>query len=90
MARDRRPINAAGSFGYEAEHYDVSRKIGAERLFPEVESQPREAVIAVARVSCREQIGHFTGRRPIHIAEVLATGIATATSGQPETMAADD
>ena len=27
----------AGSFGYEAEHYEVSSKIGEERLFPAVE-----------------------------------------------------
>ena len=71
----------AGSFGYEAEHYEVSRKIGAERLFPKVEAQARETVIAVAGVSCREQIGHFTKRRPIHIAEVLATRIAARPAG---------
>jgi FAD/FMN-containing dehydrogenase/Fe-S oxidoreductase len=68
----------AGSFGYEAEHYDVSRTIGSERLFPTVEAQDRATVIAVAGVSCREQIGHFTSRRPIHIAEVLASRIAPA------------
>ena len=26
----------AGSFGYEAEHYEVSKKIGEERLFPAI------------------------------------------------------
>jgi Fe-S oxidoreductase len=66
----------AGSFGYEVEHYDVSRKIGAERLFPKVEEQTADTVIAVAGVSCHEQIGHFTRRRPIHIAEVLAARLA--------------
>ena len=68
----------AGSFGYEAEHYEISRKIGAERLFPAVESQPRDAIVAVTGVSCREQIGHFTSRRPLHLAEVLAERLATA------------
>jgi Fe-S oxidoreductase len=63
----------AGSFGYEVEHYEISRKIGAERLFPKVEAQDQETLIAVAGVSCREQIDHFTGRRPLHIAEVLAS-----------------
>jgi hypothetical protein len=33
-------------------------------------------VIAIAGVSCREQIDHFTGRRPLHIAEVLASRLA--------------
>src|SRR6185437_5540808 len=62
----------AGSFGYEVEHYEVSRKVGAERLFPKVEEQAADTVIAVTGVSCHEQIGHFTKRRTSHIAEVLA------------------
>ncbi|MFT4040896.1 MAG: FAD-linked oxidase C-terminal domain-containing protein [Thermomicrobiales bacterium] len=66
----------AGSFGYEAEHYDVSKKIGEDRLFPAVEAMPETAVISVAGVSCRQQIGHFTGRHSRHIAEVLAERIA--------------
>lgn len=70
----------AGSFGYEAEHYEVSRKIGAERLFPKVAEQAGDTVIAVTGVSCHEQIGHFTNRRPIHIAEVLAARIADTVS----------
>ncbi|HBY46289.1 MAG TPA: FAD-binding oxidoreductase, partial [Chloroflexi bacterium] len=62
----------AGSFGYEAEHYDVSRKVGEERLFPRVRTTPPETTIAIAGVSCHQQIEHFTGRRVQHIAEVLA------------------
>ncbi len=80
----------AGSFGYEIEHYDVSRKVGAERLFPKVEEQSRETVIAVTGVSCREQIGHFTKRRPVHIAEVLASRLSpVSVVGQPVAQAAD-
>jgi FAD/FMN-containing dehydrogenase/Fe-S oxidoreductase len=84
----------AGSFGYEAEHYEVSRKIGEERLFPKVEEQASDTVIAVAGVSCREQIGHFTSRRPVHIAEVLASRLDPASSTRPaeskaEAVAAD-
>ncbi len=80
----------AGSFGYEIEHYDVSRKVGAERLFPKVEEQARETVIAVTGVSCREQIGHFTKRRPVHIAEVLASRLASVSvAGGAEEQAAD-
>ncbi|CAA9574156.1 MAG: Fe-S protein, homolog of lactate dehydrogenase SO1521 [uncultured Thermomicrobiales bacterium] len=66
----------AGSFGYEAEHFDVSRKIGEERLFPAVAAAPAETAIAVAGVSCRQQIEHFTDRGTRHIAEVLAGRIA--------------
>ena len=60
----------AGSFGYEAEHYDVSRKIGEERLFPAVAEQGEDTVIAVSGVSCRQQIEHFTERKTTHIVEV--------------------
>ncbi len=66
----------AGSFGYEAEHYDVSQKIGEERLFPMVAEQSDETTIAIAGVSCRQQIEHFTERKAIHIVEVLAGRVA--------------
>lgn len=66
----------AGSFGYESEHYEVSRTIGEDRLFPAVREAARDAVIAVTGVSCRHQIEHFTGRRTQHIAEVLAGRIS--------------
>jgi Fe-S oxidoreductase len=77
----------AGSFGYEAEHYDVSRMIGEERLFPAVEAADESTTISVAGVSCRQQIEHFTGRRGSHIAQVLAERIAPGhawTSRPPE------
>jgi FAD/FMN-containing dehydrogenase/Fe-S oxidoreductase len=70
----------AGSFGYEAEHYDVSRKIGEDRLFPAVNSATESTVVAVAGVSCRQQIEHFTSRQTTHIAEVLAERIAPGHS----------
>lgn len=66
----------AGSFGYEAEHYEVSKKIGEDRLFPAVASTGEATTVSVAGVSCRQQIEHFTGRKSRHIAEVLASRIA--------------
>ena len=74
----------AGSFGYETEHYEISRKIGAERLFPKVAAQAPDTVIAVAGVSCREQIAHFTGRRPVHVVEVLASRLEPAVQSAAE------
>ncbi|MBA3415100.1 MAG: hypothetical protein H0U10_07755, partial [Chloroflexia bacterium] len=73
----------AGSFGFETEHYDVSRKIGEERLFPAVEAASARTVVAVAGVSCRQQIDQFTDRLPVHIAEVLASRIAPGHNWQP-------
>jgi len=65
----------AGSFGYESEHYGISKAIGEDRLFPAVRKADNETVIAVSGVSCSHQIEHFTGRKTRHIAEVLADRI---------------
>jgi len=60
----------AGSFGYEKEHYDISIAIGRRRLFPAVEKNPAAIVVAPG-ISCRQQVEHATGRRPLHPAEAL-------------------
>ncbi len=65
----------AGSFGFEAEHYEVSRAMGALRLFPAVEAASAATEIAITGVSCRQQIGHFTSRRPRHAVELLADAL---------------
>jgi FAD/FMN-containing dehydrogenase/Fe-S oxidoreductase len=73
----------AGSFGYETEHYEVSRKIGEERLFPRVRAASEATVIGVAGVSCRQQIEHFTDRTVKHIAEILAEQVRPGHEWQP-------
>lgn len=61
----------AGSFGYEAEHYDVSMKVGELVLFPTVRQQPAEVIIAAPGTSCRHQIKDGTSRKAKHPAEIL-------------------
>jgi FAD/FMN-containing dehydrogenase/Fe-S oxidoreductase len=70
----------AGSFGFEKEHYDVSMKVGEERLFPAVRNAPADAEIAVTGVSCRQQIEDGTGRKARYLAEVLAEALPAAGS----------
>ena len=65
----------AGSFGFEAEHYDISRRMGQLALFPAVEAAPATTEIAITGVSCRQQIDHFTSRRPRHAVEFLAEAL---------------
>jgi hypothetical protein len=48
-----------------------------------VEATSANTVIAVAGVSCRQQIEHFTSRHTVHIAEVLAGRIAPDHSWRP-------
>ena len=61
----------AGSFGYEAEHYDVSMTMAERRLLPAVRSLGADGTVVAAGTSCRHQIMHGTGRRALHPAEVL-------------------
>ena len=56
----------AGSFGYEQEHYDISRKIGEEVLFPAVNQLKDSHTIVANGFSCRHQIQHFTGVKARH------------------------
>ncbi|MEJ3655959.1 FAD-linked oxidase C-terminal domain-containing protein [Actinomycetes bacterium KLBMP 9759] len=61
----------AGSFGFEAEHYDVSMTVGEDRLFPAVRAEPAGTVVAATGVSCRQQIAHGTQRKALHPVELL-------------------
>ena len=61
----------AGSFGYEAEHYDVSMKMGELALLPAVRNAGADALIVADGTSCRHQIADGAGRRALHVARVL-------------------
>lgn len=65
----------AGAFGYEKEHYDISMKVGEERLFKAVRSAGEGAVIAAVGTSCRHQIADATGKRARHWAEILVEAL---------------
>ena len=65
----------AGSFGYEAEHYDVSMKMAELSLLPAVRNSP-EALLVADGTSCRHQIADGTGRQAIHVARVLVQALA--------------
>ncbi|MCA9983009.1 MAG: FAD-binding protein [Anaerolineales bacterium] len=65
----------AGSFGYEAEHYDISLRMGERRLLPAVRESDAETLIVAAGVSCRQQIKHGTGRTALHPAEMLRNAL---------------
>ncbi|MDZ4747414.1 MAG: FAD-binding protein [Saprospiraceae bacterium] len=60
----------AGSFGYEAKHYEVSKKMAERVLVPTIEDHP-EATLIANGFSCRHQIADFAGRDAIHIAEAF-------------------
>jgi len=66
----------AGSFGYEAEHYEISQAMAERRLLPAVREMGEGTVAVAAGTSCRAQIAHGTGRKALHPAEVLAAALA--------------
>ncbi|AKU09413.1 FAD-binding and (Fe-S)-binding domain-containing protein [Haloferax gibbonsii] len=64
----------AGSFGYEEEHYELSKGIG-EILFGQVDESPGDVVTAPG-ASCRSQLGDRPGEsRPPHPIEKMAEAL---------------
>ncbi|WP_436901762.1 FAD-binding and (Fe-S)-binding domain-containing protein [Halovenus halobia] len=64
----------AGSFGYEQEHYDLSKSIG-QILFDQVEDSSGETVTAPG-ASCRSQLGDRPGKStPPHPIEKVADAL---------------
>ena len=66
----------AGSFGYEAEHYDVSMKMAEASLLPAVRAAGDGALIAADGTSCRHQIVDGAGRKAEHPARILERALA--------------
>ena len=61
----------AGSFGYEASHFEVSMQMAELSLLPAVRKQP-DAIVVADGTSCRHQIRDGAQREAIHVAELLA------------------
>ncbi|HEX7182895.1 MAG TPA: FAD-binding and (Fe-S)-binding domain-containing protein [Thermoanaerobaculia bacterium] len=62
----------AGSFGFEAgEHYEVSVACGERVLLPAVRAAAPDTLLIADGFSCHEQIAQGTGRRALHLAQVL-------------------
>jgi Fe-S oxidoreductase len=61
----------AGSFGYDRDHFDVSRAIGERKLLPAVRAKEPGAIVVAAGTSCRHQVREFTGVDAVHPASLL-------------------
>lgn len=66
----------AGSFGYEAKHYEVSMKMGELALLPAVRQAGPDALIVADGTSCRHQIHDGARREALHVARVLEAALA--------------
>jgi Fe-S oxidoreductase len=66
----------AGSFGYEAEHYEVSMQMAELSLLPAVRAKP-DAIVVADGTSCRHQIHDGAQREAVHVAKLLADQLPT-------------
>jgi Fe-S oxidoreductase len=66
----------AGAFGFEADKFAISQAIGERVLLPAVRAAAADTLIVADGFSCREQIRQATGRRPLHLAELLEMAAA--------------
>jgi FAD/FMN-containing dehydrogenase/Fe-S oxidoreductase len=61
----------AGSWGYEAAHYELSQACGERALFPKVREAAADTLVVADGFSCKTQIEQGVGRRALHVAQVL-------------------
>ena len=61
----------AGAFGYEAEHYEVSMRIGELGVLPKMRAADANTVLAASGTSCRHQIRDGAQREALHVARIL-------------------
>jgi Fe-S oxidoreductase len=68
----------AGSFGYQAAHYDVSMQMAELSLLPAIRSADADTLIVADGTSCRHQIadGTNSARQAVHAVRVLASALA--------------
>lgn len=65
----------AGSFGYEAAHYELSMRMAELSLLPAVRAAGPDSWIVADGTSCRRQILDGTGREALHVACVLEAAL---------------
>jgi len=61
----------AGSFGYEAEHYELSKTIAEQSLLRHLRGVPDGTVVVASGTSCRHQVKDMLGMRAVSTAEAL-------------------
>jgi Fe-S oxidoreductase len=70
----------AGAFGYQTEHFSVSKKIAELVLFPAIRNAPEGTRIVATGASCRHQIADGLGLRAYHAAELFAEAMGFTDS----------
>jgi FAD/FMN-containing dehydrogenase/Fe-S oxidoreductase len=71
----------AGSFGFEHDHYEISRQIGEHKLMPMVREAAEDTLVIADGFSCKTQVEQMTDRRPLHTAQVIKMAIDHGSRG---------
>jgi Fe-S oxidoreductase len=61
----------AGAWGYEADHFEVSRACAERVLLPAVRDAAPQTLLVASGFSCRSQVEQLAGPKPLHVAQVL-------------------
>ena len=85
----------AGSWGFEAAHHDLSTTCGEQGLLPRVRELDAQTLVVADGFSCKTQIEQGkTGRRALHVAQVLKLAREHGASGpagpRPEQLYCDE
>lgn len=66
----------AGAFGFErGPKHRVSLEVAERELLPGLRDAPEDVLVIADGFSCREQLRQLAGRRPLHIAQVVAMAL---------------
>jgi FAD/FMN-containing dehydrogenase/Fe-S oxidoreductase len=68
----------AGSFGYEAEHHEMSLRIGELGVLPKMRAAAADTLLAACGTSCRHQIADGARREARHLVRILDDASAGA------------
>ncbi|MEK7820687.1 MAG: FAD-linked oxidase C-terminal domain-containing protein [Pseudomonadota bacterium] len=72
----------AGAFGYGADTYALSMRMGEAALLPAVRAADADTIIVADGTSCRQQIADGAGRDAIHVARVLEQALDESRGGR--------
>ena len=68
----------AGSFGYEAEHYEISEKISNVGPLPHIRDAKNNVVIIANGTSCRHQFNDLAGKKAVHLSQIVDTALSAS------------
>ncbi|ABA56987.1 conserved hypothetical protein [Nitrosococcus oceani ATCC 19707] len=71
----------AGPFGFEADHYELSLKIGERVLLPAVRAAEKDTLIITDGFACQEQITQTTDRSALHLSQILLMALREGQRG---------